>query len=200
MFKTYIKLLAKITLPSSFKCKPSSNKFSAQMLLLSINPNSFNLQTRFRMLFTAITLSFNFFCALHINDEIKTSFTLFSLHCRPILTIHSAISFSVSYLLPISLQPMCSIKTSGVSSFKIGFTYVSICFRVAPINGLNRVLHLFSFELNSFLRIPLIILVPKIYIFRPNFTALLKSVLPGTIYVVIYLIPRRYLMQSRYFM
>ena len=144
VFKTYIKLLAKITLPSSFKCKPSTNKLSAQMLLLSINPNPFNLQTRFRMLFTAITLSFNLYCALHINDEIKTSFTLLSLDS-------SAISFSVSCLLPISLQPVCSIKTSGVSSFQIDFTYVSICFRVAPINGLNRVLHLFSFELNSVL-------------------------------------------------
>ena len=121
------------------------------MLLLSINPNSFNLQTRFSMLFTTINILFNFFCALHINDEIKTSFTLLSLHCRPISTIHSAISVSVSCLLLISQQPMCSIKTSGVSSFKIGFTYVSICFRVAPINGLNRVLHLLNFELNSFL-------------------------------------------------
>ena len=92
------------------------------MLLLSINPNPFNLQTRFRMLFTAITLLFNLFCALHINDEIKTSFTLLSLHCRPILTIYSAISFSISCLLPISLQPMGNIKTPGVSSFKIGFT------------------------------------------------------------------------------
>ena len=171
-----------------FKCKLSSNKFSAQMLLLSINPNPFNLQIRFRMLFTAITLSFNLFCAPHINDEIKTSFTLLSLHCRPMLTTHSAISFSVSYLLPVSLQPMCSIKTSGVSSFKIGFTYVSIYFIVAPKNGLNRVLHLFSFELNSFLRIPLTILVPRIYIFGPNFTALLRSVLPGTIDVVAFFI------------
>ena len=136
------------------------------------------------MLFTAITLSFNLFCTLHINDEIKTPFTLLSLHCRPILTIHSAISFSVSCLLPISLQAICSIKTSGVSSFKIGFTYVYICFKVAPINGLNRVLHLFSFELNSFLRIPFIIVVPRIYVFRPNFAALLKSVFPGTIDVV----------------
>ena len=118
-------MLAKITLP--------------QLSLLSINPNSFNLQTRFRMLFTAIILSLNLFCALHINDEIKTPFTLFSLHYRPIFTMHFAISFSVSCFLPISLQPICSIKTSGVSSFKIGFTYVSICSRVAPINVLNRV-------------------------------------------------------------
>ena len=140
------------------------------------------------MLFRAITLSFNLFCALHINDEIKTSFTLISLHCRPILTIHSAISFSVSCLLPISLQPMCSIKTSGVSSFKIGFTYVSICFRVTPISGLNWVLHLFSFDLNSFLRIPYIILVPRIYVLRPNFKALLKSVLVCTIDVVAFFI------------
>ena len=140
------------------------------------------------MLFTAITLSFNLFCALHINDEIKTSFTLLSLHCRPILTINSAISFSVSCLLPISLQPMYSIKTSGVSSFKIGFTYVSIFFRVAPINGLNRVLNLFSFEINHFLRIPLTLLVPRIYVFRPNYTALLKSVLPGTMVVVAFFI------------
>ena len=142
------------------------------------------------MLFTAITLSFNLFCALHINDEIKTSFTLLSLHCRPIFTIRSAISVSVSCLLLISFQSMCSIKTSGVSSFKIGFTYFFICFRVAPINGLNRVLHLFNFELNSFLQIPLIILVPRIYVFRPNFTALLKSVLPGTIVVVAFFIWR----------
>ena len=113
VFKTYIKLLTKI------KCKPSSNKFSAQLLLLSINPSPFNLQTRFRMLFTAITLTFNLFCALHINNEIKTSFTLLSLHCRPILTFHSAISFSVSCLLPISLQPMCSIKTSGVRHLRL---------------------------------------------------------------------------------
>ena len=160
------------------------------MLLLSINPNPFNLQTCFRMLFTAITLSFNLFCALHINDEIKTLFTLLSLHCRPIWTINSAISFSVSCLLPISLQPMYSIKTSGVSSFKIGFTYVSIFFRVAPINGLNRILHLFSFEINFFLwiRIPLTLLVPRIYVFRPNYTALLKSVLPGTMDVVAFFI------------
>ena len=123
------------------------------MSLLSINSNPSNLQTRFRMLFTAITLSFNLFCALHINNEIKKSFTLLSLHYRPIFTIQFAVSFSVSCLLPISLQPMCSIKTSGVSSFKIGFTYVSICFRMVPVSGLNRVLHLFSFELNPFLRI-----------------------------------------------
>ena len=194
----YIKLLAKITLPSSFKCEPSSNKFSEQMLLLSIHPNPFNLKARSSMLFTAIALSVNIFCALHINDEIKTSFTLLSLHCRPIFTIHSAISVSVSYLLLISLQPICSIKTSGVSSFKIGFTYVSICFRVAPISGLNRVLHLFNFELNSFLEIPLIILVPRMYVFRPNFTALLKSVLSGTIAVVALFIWRCTRSLSRY--
>ena len=76
-----------------------------------------------------------------------------------------AISFSVSCLLPISLQPMCNIETSGVSSFKIGFIYVSICFRVTPINGLNRILHLFNFELNSFFRIPLILLVCRTYVF-----------------------------------
>ena len=133
-----MKLLAKISLPSSFTCKPSSNKFSTQMWkLLSINRNPFNLQTHLRMLFTAINLSLNIFCGLHIYDETKTSFTLLFLHFQPILTIHSTISFFVSCLLPISLQPMCSIKTSGVSSFKIGFTYVSICFRVvlgvAPI-------------------------------------------------------------------
>ena len=51
---------------------------------------------------------------------------------------------------------------------------------MAPINGLNRVLHIFSFELNSFLRIPLIILFPRIFGLRPNFTALVKPVLPGT--------------------
>ena len=94
--------------------------------LLSINPNPFNLQTRFRVLFTAITLSFNIFYGLHIYDEIKTSFTLLSLHCRPMLTVHSTISFFVSCLLPISLQPMCNIKTFGVSSFKIGFTYLCL--------------------------------------------------------------------------
>ena len=75
------------------------------------------------------------------------------------------ISFSVSCLLPISLQPRCNIEISGVSSFKIGFIYVSICFRVTPINGLNRILHLFNFELNSFLRILLIILVSGIHVF-----------------------------------
>ena len=141
------------------------------MLLLnpySINPNPFNLQTCFRMLVAAINLSFNLFWALHINDETKTSYAL----------LFSAILFSVSCLLPVSLQPKRDIKTFSVSSFNIGFTYVSIYFRVAPINGLNRVLHLFSFELNYFLRIPLTILVPGIYAFRPNFMALLKSVLP----------------------
>ena len=60
-------------LPSSFKCKPSSNKFSAKMLLLSIYPNPFHFQSRFRILFTAITLSFNLFCVLHIDNEIKKS-------------------------------------------------------------------------------------------------------------------------------
>ena len=59
---------------------------------------------------------------------------------------------------------------------------------MAPINGLNRVLYLFNFELNSFLQIPLIILVPTIYVFRPNFVALLKSVLPGTIDVAAFFI------------
>ena len=58
-----------IALPSSFKCKLSSNKFSE-----SINPNPFHLRTRFRVLFTEITLSSNFFCALPINDEMKISF------------------------------------------------------------------------------------------------------------------------------
>ena len=48
LFKTYIKLLGKITLPSLFKCNPFSNKISAQMLLFSINPKPFNSQTRFR--------------------------------------------------------------------------------------------------------------------------------------------------------
>ena len=85
------------------------------------------------MILTSAIINFfvSFFCGLHIYDEIKTSFTLLFLHCRPMLKIHSTISFFVSCLLPISLQPMCSIKTSGVSSFKIGFTYVSICFWVA---------------------------------------------------------------------
>ena len=149
LFKTYIKLSAKITLPSSCKCKPSS---SEQMLLLSTNPNPFNLQNGSRVFFTKITSSFNHFCALPINDDIKTSYELLSLKCRPIFTIHSPISFSVSFLFPISLQPMYSILTSGLSSFRISsILYISICFKMTPINGLNRVLHLFSFELNSFL-------------------------------------------------
>ena len=79
---------------------------------------------------------------------------------------------------------MCCIETSGVSSSKICFTYASICFRVAPMNGLNGLLNLFNFELYSFLQISLIILVPGIYACRPNFMALLKSVLPGTINVI----------------
>ena len=110
-------MLTKTTSPTSFKCKPSSSKFSAKMLL-----NPFNLQTRFRMLLAAIFLSFNLFCALHNHDEIKTLFTLLSLNYWPIFTIHFAISFSVGCLFPILLQPMCSIKTFGVPSFKIGFT------------------------------------------------------------------------------
>ena len=93
---------------------------------------------------------------------------------------------------------MCNIKASGVSSFNIGFTCVSICFRVASINGLNRVLYLFDFELNSFLRIPLIILVPRIYVFLPNFTPLLKFVLPVTIDVVAFFIWRCNRSQSGY--
>ena len=118
-----------------------------------------------------------------------------SLHCQPlptlsIFTIHSAISFSVSCLLSISLQPMCSIKASGVSLFKTGFAYVSICFKVVPINGLNWVLHLFKVKSKFFLQISLIILVPRIYTFRPNFTALVKSVLPGTIDVAAFFIWR----------
>ena len=55
----HIKWFTKLTLPSSFKFKPSLSKFSAPILLLSVNPNQFNLQTRFRTLFKAITLSFN---------------------------------------------------------------------------------------------------------------------------------------------
>ena len=91
-------------------------------------------------------------------------------------------------MLPISLQPMCSITTSGVWSSIIGFTYVSIRFTVAPINSLNLVLHLLNFELNYFLRILLVKLVPRIYAFRPNFTSLLNSVLPGTTDVVAFFI------------
>ena len=123
------------------------------------------------MTFTEITLSINLFCSLPINDEINTSFTLLSLHCQPIFTTQSSILFFVSCLFPILLQPMCSTKTSGVSSFKVGSAYASICFRVAPISGLNRILHLLNFELNFFLRIPLIIYN---YVFLPNFTALFK--------------------------
>ena len=95
------------------------------MLLLTINPNPFNLPTRFRILLTAIALSFTLSCALPINNEIKTSFTLLSLHCRPIIKICSSISFSVSCLFPISFQQMRNIKTSDVSSFKIDFTYAA---------------------------------------------------------------------------
>ena len=121
------------------------------------------------MLFRTISLSYDLFCNRHINDVIKISFTLLSLHCRPIFTIHSVFSFSVSCLFPIPLQPKCSIKSPAV------FTYVSNCSKVAPVNSLNRVLHLFNFELNSFLGIPLIILVPRIYAFQPNVTVFLKS-------------------------
>ena len=109
-----------------------------------INKSQSNLQTCFRMLFTAITLSFNPFCALHINDEIKTSFTLLSLHCRPIFTIHSAISYSVSCLLPISLQPKYNIKHLVCHGLRLAsHMLASICFRVAPINGLNQFLQFF---------------------------------------------------------
>ena len=57
-----------------------------------------------------------------------------------------------------------------------------------PINGLNRLLYLFNFALNSFLWIPLIVLVPRICASRPNSTSLLESVLPGTIYIVAFFI------------
>ena len=46
-FVSLAKILAKITLLSSFKCKPSPNKFSAQLLLLSINSNPFNFTDTF---------------------------------------------------------------------------------------------------------------------------------------------------------
>ena len=72
-----------MNLLSSFNCKPSSNKNSQKMLQLSINPRPVNLQTRFRILFAEITYSFNIFCALSINDKIKTSFTLLQWkHCH----------------------------------------------------------------------------------------------------------------------
>ena len=133
------------------------------MLSLSINPNPFNLQTRFRMMFAAITLSFNLFCGLPINYEKNVIYiTFFTL--LTYFTIYSA----------IFLQPMCCIKTSGVSSLQIGFTYVSICFNVTPVKGSNSVLYLFNYELNPFGQIPLIILVPIIYVILPNFMALLS--------------------------
>ena len=121
-------------MPSSVKCNPFSHKFSKQMLLLTINPNLLNLPTRFRILFTAIALLFTLSCALTINDEIKTSFTLLSLHCRPIIKIYSSISFSPSCLFPISLQPMRNIKTSDVSLIS----------HMLPINVINQMLDLFK--------------------------------------------------------
>ena len=123
------------------------------------------------MLLTEITLSFNLFCALTINDKIKTSAT------------HSVISFSVSCLFAILLQPMCCTKIPDVSSFKIGVKYVYICFRVPP-NGLNRVLYLFNFELNSFFWIPLIVLNPIIYNFLPNFTVLFTDTIDDVVFFI----------------
>ena len=51
------------------------------MLQLSINPHPVNLQTRFRILFAEITYSFDIFCALPINDKIKTFTLLQWKHC-----------------------------------------------------------------------------------------------------------------------
>ena len=155
------------------------------MLLLSINPNPFNSQTYFRMWFTVTSYCLIFFVLYILMMKYRFFFTW---HCRSIFTIHSPISFYVSCSFQISLQPICSIIIFGVYSFKIGFTNVFVCFRVKSINSLNLVLHLFNFQLNCFLRIPLIILVPRIYAFQPNFTALLKSVLPGTINIVAFFI------------
>ena len=85
-------------------------------------------------------------------------------------------------MFPILLQPMCSIKTSGVTSFDIDF----ICLHVFQSDAYNRVIHLSNFKLNFFCQIPLIILIPRIYTFPPSFTALLKSVMPGTIDVAVF--------------
>ena len=61
---------------------------------------------------------------------------------------------------------------------------------MAPVSDLNRVLYVFDFELNSFLRTPLVILVSRIYTFLPNFTGLLRYLLPGTIdfFCVLYMV------------
>ena len=53
---------------------------------------------------------------------------------------------------------ICKITTS---SCIIGLTKVFICLIVAPINGLNLVLHFFRQELNSFLLMPSTTLVPN---------------------------------------
>ena len=71
---------------------------------------------------------------------------------------------------------ICKITTS---SCIIGLTKVFICLIVAPINGLNLVLHFFRQELNSFLLMPFTILVPNTYAFRPKRTASLYLVYPG---------------------
>ena len=64
-------------------------------------------------------------------------------------------------LLEMSLHPIWKITTSGVSSCIIGLTEFSICLIVAPINGLNLVLHFFKQELNLFLLMAFTILVPN---------------------------------------
>ena len=50
---------------------------------------------------------------------------------------------------------------------------------VAPINGLNLVLHFFRQELNSFLLMPFTMLVPNTYSFQPKWNASLYLVYPG---------------------
>ena len=64
-------------------------------------------------------------------------------------------------LLEISLHPIWKITTSGVSSCIIGLTEFSIYLIIAPINGLNLVLHFFKQELNLFLLMAFTILVPN---------------------------------------
>ena len=72
---------------------------------------------------TAFTLCCKCFWDLHINENIVTLLTLWSLQYLPISVIPSAISFADMSLLKMSFHPICKITASGVSS-----CIISLCF------------------------------------------------------------------------
>ena len=119
LFKKSTKLPARILVPKSSKCILSFHKCVLEILSLEIKPNPFNKHYSLKLPFTCRIRRVNAMFFLGKIDDITTR-----LIQDLSMLIISPVSFSVFILsfvwLFISLEPIRSKATSGLSSWRVG--------------------------------------------------------------------------------